>query len=81
MNLLINVVESMGANVTNSVLEHISEYICELSGGRVGFRILTNLCSERWAISIFRIPTDKLGWKGVNGKEVAKKIMEGYRFA
>lgn len=32
-------------------------------------------------ISKFSIPIEKLGWKGVSGKEVAIKMLETYRFA
>lgn len=32
-------------------------------------------------VSSFEIPLDKLEWKGTNGKQVAEKIIEAYKFA
>lgn len=49
--------------------------------GQIGVRILSNLCTERTTISRFEIKVEKLAWKGVNGKEVANKILETQRFA
>mgnify|MGYP003695101735 CR=1 FL=1 len=82
VELLVNVCESMGANVVNSVAEATSPFILNLLGqGQIGVRILTNLCTERMCLSEFSMPVDKLAWKGVPGKEVAEKIIETQRFA
>lgn len=68
VELLINVCESMGANVVNSVAEASSPYIHSLiEQGRIGVRILTNLCTERMCLSEFAIPIKKLSWKGATG--------------
>ena len=74
----INVCDSMGANITNTVCEKLSNKTCELIHGRIGLRILTNLCVHRRAIATFRIKTEIMGWKGVPGTTVAERVIEAY---
>ena len=77
----IDVCESMGANIVNTVAEHLAPSIVDLIGGRVGLKILSNLCSERRAISYFELPVKAMAWKQSSGHEVASKIIEAYLFA
>ena len=51
IELLVNVCESMGANIINTICEHTSPFIEAVTGGRVGLRILSNLCVERRAVA------------------------------
>lgn len=82
VELLIDVKEAMGANIVNTVCEGVSSLVYEVIGqGFIGVRILSNLCTERTTTSTFKIPIEKLAWKGVSGKEVAQKIIETLRFA
>jgi len=47
IELLIDVKEAMGANVTNTVCEGISQFISSLlENSKIGLRILSNLCIE-----------------------------------
>jgi len=77
----INVCDSMGANTVNTVVEGIAPRILDMVGGRLGLRIVTNFCVERRSKAQFRIPIKKLGYKNMNGEEVAKGIIEGYALA
>ncbi|KAH7476451.1 3-hydroxy-3-methylglutaryl-coenzyme A reductase [Phytophthora ramorum] len=77
----VDVCEAMGANIVNTVAEGLSAEISELTRSRVGLRILTNLCMQRRARTLFEIPLKKLGWKGVDGEDVANRIIEAYNFA
>lgn len=52
-----------------------------MAGINTGIAILSNYCTERKALSWFEIPIKDLGWKGVNGYDVALKILEAYEFA
>lgn len=81
--LLVNVCDSMGANVINSIAEHSAPFIVDeiLKQGRAGIKILSNLCTERMTTSSFKIPVKNLSWKSVSGAEVADKIVEAYQFA
>ena len=82
VELLVNVCDSMGANVINSVCEATAPFIHQLvAQGQVGIKILSNLCTERMTISTFEIPVNKLAWKGCSGADVAAKIIDAYRFA
>lgn len=63
VELFVDVCESMGANIINTILENITPFIQSIISGRVGIRILSNLCSERKAISKFSIPIEKMKWK------------------
>jgi hydroxymethylglutaryl-CoA reductase len=77
VELLVNVQDSMGANVINSIAEHTAPYIREIIGqGRIGIRILSNLCTERMTMSEFSLPVEGLAWKTASGKEVAEKVLE-----
>jgi hydroxymethylglutaryl-CoA reductase len=77
----VDVCEAMGANIVNTVAEGLSEEVSKITRSRVGLRILTNLCMQRRARSVFEIPLKKLGWKGVDGEDVASRIIEAYNFA
>jgi hydroxymethylglutaryl-CoA reductase len=68
VELLINVCESMGANIINTVAENTSPFIQDiLKQGRVALRILSNLCTERLTMSQFSIPIKEFGWKNASG--------------
>ena len=82
VELLIDVQESMGMNISNTVAEGTSEYVRNIIGqGKVGLRITSNLCLERMATAFFKIPVEKLSWKSFSGKEVAAGFLNAYEFA
>lgn len=56
VNLKFDVCDSMGANMINSSLEHVAFLVEELTGGRAGAKILSNLCVDRRAMAKFTIP-------------------------
>ena len=72
VNSQINVCEAMGANIANTVAEGIAPILEELTHGRVGLKILTNLCKKRVTKCSFRLPLDQLKWKGVEGRYCLK---------
>ena len=73
----------MGANVINSIAEFTAPFIQSeiLQQGRVGIKILSNLCTERMTRVEFHIPVKNLSWKSAKGSEVAEKIIEAQKFA
>ena len=80
----VNVCNSMGANIVNTICEGVTPYITTLLSHyspRIGLRILSNLCTDRRAASSFRLPFDCLGYKGVEGSEVARRVVDAYHFA
>ena len=81
LELYINVCDSMGANIVNTVSEGLSnEYLLPFiigEDGRIALRILSNLCTERLSISEFKIPVKDMAYKGLPGQLVVEKILEG----
>ena len=51
VDLYVNVCESMGANVINTIVESVAPLIEEITGARLGIKILSNLCTERKSVS------------------------------
>src|SRR5690606_4912619 len=47
LHLLVDCQDAMGANLVNSMAEAVGPRAAELSGGRLGLRILSNLCDRR----------------------------------
>lgn len=72
----INVVDAMGANIINSLMEHLAELLKPVLGGHIGLRILSNLCDERLVKARCSIPVNLLSTddKHDNGPDIADKI-------
>lgn len=81
MDVYINVCDSMGANLVNTVVEHLAPLIEEITSCRTGIKILTNLCMQRKVSASFSLSIEKMAYKGFSGAEVAKMMLEAYRFA
>ncbi len=56
LHLVVDVRDAMGANAINSMCERIAPRVEELSGGRVGLRILSNLADRRTVVARGRVP-------------------------
>lgn len=80
LDIILNVCDAMGANITNTISEKAKEII-SFMGINTGISILSNYCIDRRSISRFKIPVEHLSWKGHAGSEVAEKVMEAYGFA
>ena len=81
VHLIVDCVDAMGANAVNSMAEGIAPLIQELTGGRVCLRILSNLADRRLARASCRIALDDLATKTMTGYEVARGIVDAFRFA
>ncbi|MGZ3424188.1 MAG: hydroxymethylglutaryl-CoA reductase, degradative, partial [Polyangiales bacterium] len=73
--------DAMGANLVNSVAEAIGDHLAVLARGRVGFRILSNLCDRRRVRVSCRVPFESLATEEMSGADVARGMEEGSRFA
>jgi hydroxymethylglutaryl-CoA reductase len=80
LDIIINVCDAMGANITNTIAEKAKGIITYM-GIKTGISILSNYCIERKSVSKFMIPVESLAWKGFKGTEVADKLLEAFRFA
>ncbi|KAH9265683.1 3-hydroxy-3-methylglutaryl-coenzyme A reductase [Batrachochytrium salamandrivorans] len=81
VHIYIDVCDAMGANCASTVAEGVAPFLSRLSGARIGLRIVSNLSSERYATSGFKIPISKLAYKGVSGEDVSKHIVESFEWA
>ena len=76
VHLYVDVGDAMGANVVDAVAEAVAPRIHELTGGRVGLRILSNLPLRRRVKVCCDVSVDALG-----GPELADGIVKASRFA
>jgi len=76
VELLIDVGDAMGANVTNSMCEAVSPLIEKLTQGKILLRILSNYSTKRMVSA--RAVFDK---EEVGGEEIVNNIILAYQFA
>ncbi|WP_423190297.1 hydroxymethylglutaryl-CoA reductase, degradative [Alkalibacterium sp. f15] len=81
VHIHIDTQEAMGANIVNTMMEGISPYIEELTGGTALLRILTNYATECLATATCVIPTNKLKTATFSGEEVRDRIIEATQVA
>ncbi|MBU4202111.1 MAG: hydroxymethylglutaryl-CoA reductase, degradative, partial [Candidatus Altiarchaeota archaeon] len=76
IHLLVDVRDAMGANVVNTMCEHVSPPIEEVTRAKVYLRILSNLATKRMAWAEVSISADALG-----GSKTVDSIILAYEFA
>ncbi len=81
IHLLVDVRDAMGANAVNSMAEAIAPRIAELTGGRIGLRILSNLADRRLVRARCRVPLAALGMPGYAAERVRDGVAAASRFA
>jgi hydroxymethylglutaryl-CoA reductase len=83
VHLHVNCRDAMGANSVNTMAETVAPRLAELSGGRIGLRILSNLADRRVVRVSARIPFAALASDkgGATGSEVAEGVASASRFA
>lgn len=94
LHLLVDCQDAMGANLVNSMAEAVGPRAQELSGGKLGLRILSNLCDRRRVRATCRVHERELllnkAGSGnssrppppdLDGSEIIDRIVEASRFA
>jgi hydroxymethylglutaryl-CoA reductase len=81
VHVVIDCQDAMGANLVNSVAEAVADRLRELTGARIGLRILTNLCDKRCVRVTCRVPEEALATSDMSGKDVLDGIVNASRFA
>jgi hydroxymethylglutaryl-CoA reductase len=79
VHLLVDCRDAMGANLVNSLAEGVADELAALAGGRVGLRILSNLCDERLVRVSARVPDAALC--DADGASVRRAVVAASRFA
>jgi hydroxymethylglutaryl-CoA reductase len=62
-------------------METLAEPVAEISGGKVGLRILSNLADHRLAKASCKIPVDALAFENFSGEQVRDGIIDAWAFA
>jgi len=73
--------DAMGANLVNTIAEAVADRLAALAQGKVGLRILTNLCDKRCVRVTCRVPASELATETMNGEDVIDGIVNASRFA
>jgi hydroxymethylglutaryl-CoA reductase len=81
VHIIIDCQDAMGANLVNSAAEAVAGRIAAIAGGRVGLRILSNLCDRRCVRVHCRVPAEALATDDMTGSEVIDGIVNASRFA
>jgi hydroxymethylglutaryl-CoA reductase len=81
VHVIIDCQDAMGANLVNGVAEAVACRVAEIAGGRVGLRILSNLCDKRRVRVVCRVPGDALATEEMSGDGVIDGIVNASRFA
>ncbi len=76
VELLIDVGDAMGANVTNTMCESVAPLIEEITGGKVILRILSNYSTKRLVRGKAIFDKDEIG-----GEKIVDNIIWAYEFA
>lgn len=76
VHIYVDVGDAMGANLTDTVAEHVASFIHERLGGRLGLRILSNLTDRRCVRVTAHVSADALG-----GDRIAEGIVKASHFA
>ncbi len=81
VHLLVDCRDAMGANLVNTIAEAIGDTVAALAGGKLGLRILSNLCDRRRVRVTCRVPVEVLATETMAGELVADAIVHASRFA
>ncbi|TMA45854.1 MAG: hydroxymethylglutaryl-CoA reductase, degradative [Deltaproteobacteria bacterium] len=81
VHVLLDTGDAMGANAVNSLVEGLAPMVAEVAGGTVCLRILSNLADRRLARAAVRVPVTALAREGIDGTEVARRMVAAYEFA
>jgi hydroxymethylglutaryl-CoA reductase len=81
VHLLVDCRDAMGANLVNSVAERLAPRLAQLTGGRIGLRILSNLCDRRCVRVHCHVPASALATDDLDGSAVIDGIVNASRFA
>jgi hydroxymethylglutaryl-CoA reductase len=81
VHIIVDCRDAMGANLVNTIAEGVADRLAELAAGKVGLRILSNLCDKRCVRVRCRVPAKVLATEHMDGQAVIDGIVNASRFA
>ncbi|MCL2779339.1 MAG: hydroxymethylglutaryl-CoA reductase, degradative [Polyangiaceae bacterium] len=81
VHIIVDCRDAMGANLVNTIAEAVADRLAELAVGKVGLRILSNLCDKRCVRVCCRVPAKVLATEHMDGQAVIDGIVNASRFA
>ena len=81
LHIIFDVRDAMGANVLNTVLEHLAPHVAAISGGRVLLRILSNLADRRLGRARCTIKLSELKFADISAEALRDNIIAAWAFA
>lgn len=85
LHVCVDTRDAMGANLINSICERLAYPVQEISGGRVGLKILSNFADKKLFRAKCRLNPELIVSSDIADKvpadEIAKRIWEAYIFA
>jgi hydroxymethylglutaryl-CoA reductase len=81
VHIVVDCRDAMGANLINTIAEAVADRLAALADGRVGLRILSNLCDKRCVRIRCRVSADMLATEDMDGQAVIDGIVNASRFA
>ena len=76
LHILVDCRDAMGANMVNSIAEAVGPRAAELSGGKLGLRILSNLSDRRWVKVTGRVRAPDLLGRSLVGRHTADAVLD-----
>lgn len=81
LHVVLDVVDAMGANMINTLVEHLAPTVEAITGETVGLRILSNLADRRCSRAQVVLDPEQLATDEMEGQQVAERITAAWRFA
>lgn len=73
--------DAMGANMVNTIAEALGDEVARLADGKLGLRILSNLCDRRLVRVTCRVPAEAVAAGNVGAEATVDGIVNASRFA
>ncbi len=81
IHLIVNVLDAMGANAVNSMVEKLTPLVESITKGKVLLRILSNLAEHRLVRVRTQVPVSQLATEDFSGDEVADRMVKANHIA
>lgn len=81
LHIYVDPKDAMGANIVNTMLEKIAPFVSEITGAKIGVRIISNFSEKRVIFVEGRVPIEKLALGDFSGERVAKGILNAQELA